>query len=240
MIKNDSYFLSILDELSGGRNKTPMLQDAGLTKGTISRLINGDPPSIDILTAIARMENASLHWLTERRGTPYRVNRIADDAEGYRLLDELLAEGRWSGYQFSDGAGTICLVLTQPGGYQIKGRSVQYTVVEILSGDIGEKTLERFIRASVEGMEVYSAEISQDEFDRLCNGRLGNYELLGWRNEHGLVHTATPAEKKALHQLKHRTDAGLLSDTERRLLELFRHLAPKAQQQLIQIAKTLN
>jgi hypothetical protein len=241
MQKNDNYFLSILDELSGGRNKTPMLQDAGLTKGTISRLINGDPPSIDILTALAHTENASLHWMTERRGAPYRVNRIANDVEGCRLLDELLGEGGWSGYQFTDGAGAICLVLTQPGVYEIKGRSVHYTIVEILAGDIGEKTLERFIRVSAEGLATHTAEISQDEFDRLSSGHMGNYELLGWRDEHGLVHTATPADQQSLYQMGEvRTGyAKTLDDSERRLIGRFRTLTPQAQKQLLQIADTL-
>ena len=240
MKKTHRNFLSILDELSGGRNKTPWLQDAGLTKGTISRLINGDSPSLDILSALARTENASLHWLTEDRGSPYRVIRVASDAEGWLLLDELLQETGWALYQFANATGACCLVLTQPGEFEIKGRTVPYTIVEILAGEIGPKTRERFVQVAENGFQLYAAEISDDEFDRLGTGHMGNYELLGWRDAHGLIHTAIPGDSKALSTSAEKSSEyqQAITESESRLLKRFRELNPDAQQQLIQIAQT--
>jgi len=220
---------------------TPWLESVGLTKGTIYALTNlTRPPSTDVLTSLARTENASLRWLTESRGTPYRVTRVTEDAEGSLLLGELLEESGWTGYRFTDKAGTSCLVLTQPGEFAIKKRQVPYTIVEILAGHVGPKTLERFIQAAGDGHQLYSAQISDDEFDRLSKGQMGNYELVGWRDEHGLIHTAVPVDAKALSTVAktsseyHRS----ITDSEKRLLKRYRELSPDVQRQVIKILET--
>ena len=204
------------------------------------RAAYGDTPSLDILTALARTENASLNWLAENHGNPYRVSRVTNDAEGWLLLDELLQETSWALYQFTNATGTCCLVLTQPGEFEIKGRTVPYTIVEILAGEVGPKTRERFVQAAEDGFRLHAAEISDDEFDRMSKGRMGNYELLGWRDTHGLIHTAIPGDAKALGTVAetsaeyHRS----INDSEKRLLKRFRELSPDAQKQLMKILET--
>lgn len=220
---------------------TPWLESVGLTKGTIYALTNlTRPPSTDVLTSLARTENASLRWLTESRGAPYRVTRVTEDAEGSLLLDELLEEPGWAGYQFTDQAGTRCLVLTQPGEFAIKKRQVPYTIVEILAGHIGPKTLKRFIQAASDGHNLYAAEISDEEFDRLSKGHMGNYELLGWRDEPGLIRTAVPSDVKAVGASIEKPSESQrpTTNSEKRLLKRFRELSPDAQQQLMKIVET--
>jgi len=242
MSADHNLFLSKLDELSGGRSKTPWLQSVGLTKGTISRLINGDQPSLDILTALARTENASLDWLSNDRGAPHRVGIVSSDIDGWVLLDELLQETGWTLFQFSDPTGALCLVLTQPGEFEIKGRAVPYTIVEILAGAIGPQTMNRAISAMSDGTVSMSAEISEDEFDRLTHGHMGNYELIGWRGEHGLIHTATATKSEIMTQVAEVRDDDMtgISRSEMQLINRFRKLSVQDQQRLLKIAETLD
>jgi len=245
MGSDHSNFLSKLDYLSAGRNKTPWLQSIGLTKGTISRLINqsGDP-SETILRTLYHSENASLHWLTEGKGHPFLVNRVLSDAEGAALLAELLEESGWTIYLVT-GSGCVgyTLVLTQPGQYDIKGRPVDYTLVEIISGNLGAKTQEEIALEAAFENRCHQLEISQDEYQRLQSGEMGNYELIGWRNERGLLDTALPLFTSQLDKIADSPADYRSSDLtadEQRLLKRFRGLTPADQKKLLIIADTLN
>jgi transcriptional regulator with XRE-family HTH domain len=213
----------------------------GLTKATVDAIRNqGRTPSADVLMALSRCDNVSLHWLTDGRGSPYRINLIVSDADGWAILDELFQENSWILYEFTHPTSGVCLVLTQPGEFEIKGRVVSYTIVEIIAGDIGRNTLDRVACAEKDGMQILSAEVSEDEFDRLVSGMMGNYELLGWRNERGLIHTAIKGAPGILDQVEEqRIEYGHnLNNVEKLLIDKFRSLSVPDQKQLLSIAET--
>jgi hypothetical protein len=134
-----------------------------------------------------------------------------------------------------------CLVLTQPGQYEIKDRVVNYTIVEILAGHLGQATAKRLQKAMAKGLRVRHGEIADDEYQRLTTGLMGNYELLGWRESPGLLNTTLPMEADELKVADE--PAGYAEDTlksdERRLLNKYRKLTEVDRRRLLAIADTL-
>ncbi len=236
-------FLSKLRLLSGGRNTTPWLQSIGLTKGTIHGLTNeGRDPSSDVLRAISRTENASLHWLTEDKGDPFYVTYALSDEEGAKHLDALCEGDGWviaivTG-EHSEG---FTLLLAQHSHFEIKGRRVDFTQVEIIAGHLGKATLERAAQATETGSRLYTLKITDEQYERLERGAMGNYELIGWRKEKGLFANAQAwQETDTLDQFTPTDDAkDHLTKQENRLLKIFRRFSDEDKKRLLAIAESL-
>lgn len=161
-----------------------------MSKGTISRLFEGRIPTADTLTAICRAENCSLSWLLDGKGAPYLVGHCDSDEECAERLDDLLAENGWSVYLLTDGE-RHALALVQPGQFDVKGRPVDYAILEMLAGPFGNRVAIQLSGCITSGTPVSHVRLPAEHMTRVCRGEVGTHELL--QREGGLLRFAVPA-----------------------------------------------
>ena len=214
-----------------GRMKHKWGKDIGITKSVIDSLWKGKIPGADKLSPAIRAENLSLSWLLEGMGNPYLVNHCTSDEECYSVLDEMYAE-EWKTYIVTDGC-QIAIVLTQPGSYQIKDDPYLYTIIEVLTGNIGDDAL-NLVLDNVTNKTVFHIETSCSTMNDLIRGNVGTYQLLHAENallsNAHLIQTKMDkqdqpylqcAENKASYNL-----ADSVSSTEMATIEDLRKLDP--------------
>lgn len=135
-------FLTRLQHVAGDRSLSPWLRAYGMAKGTIWKVMNhAHIPKPDVLLPLIRAENVSLHWLLDDIGPPYRVHVVADDGEGVDYLAAVMEEDGWHGVVYTDGDRRV-LVLTRKGQQIIRDQWRDYTILEVIAGGIGERTLQ--------------------------------------------------------------------------------------------------
>lgn len=135
-------FLARLQHVAGDRSLSPWLRAYGMAKGTIWKVMNhAHIPKPDVLLPLIRAENVSLHWLLDDIGPPYRVHVVADDGEGVDYLAALMDEKGWHGLVYTDGDRRV-LVLTRKGQQLVRDQWRDYTILEVVAGGIGERTLQ--------------------------------------------------------------------------------------------------
>jgi len=154
---------------------------------TVQRLAEGGNVGGDVLATVCRVENVSLSWLLEGKGAPYLVNRTTCDSEAAGILEDLVGGGTgWSVYQLRDTAGKEAVVLTQPASFERKGEWVEYTEVEVIAGEVGERARD-VINASNANLERHWLDVDEITLRRLAAGQLGTWQLIGDVDHPGLL-----------------------------------------------------
>lgn len=234
-----SNYLLRFDELSEGRDLKHWLVPFGVSGPALTRMRkDGTKPSVDTLLAISRAENTSVDWLLYAHGAPFITNNVMDDTDGYRLLNGMLEKTGWRGY-LVNGKDVLgySLVLVRAGHDVVKGKTIDYSIVEIIAGRLGPKTQAEFLNRLDAPKYL---KLKPDEFQRLTSGHMGNYELLGWRGEPGLLSAAIDIDSTNDYQIKEPAkNFAELSDSEQLLIQKYRRLSTTAQAQLLTIADTL-
>ena len=147
----------------------------GLTKTILTRMNKGIMPGADKLTPAIRTENLSLSWLIDGIGSPYLVNHCTSDEDCCATLDEFYIE-KWNTYLLLCGQEKT-IVLTQPGSYEINDDPYQYTIIEVLAGEVDEMTLQR-IGETANGKNIFCKDVSSETMKQLAKGQIGTYQLL--------------------------------------------------------------
>lgn len=183
-------FLSRIEFILDGRTQYPWAEAVGIGRGVMSRIRDGFVPTAESLIAICRAENCSLSWLLDGRGPPYLVGRCDSDEECAERFDELRSEKGWSVYLLTDG-GRHALALVQPGQFDVKGRPVDYTILEILVGPFGNSVAMRIGDCIVSRIPVSHVRLPVEHLSRVYRGEVGTHELM--QREGGLIRFAVPA-----------------------------------------------
>jgi hypothetical protein len=230
-----------ITHLLGDRKIHPWGKAIGISKGSLESIMkNGGMPGADTLTAIRRSENVNLTWLLEGKGAPYSVNTCSTDQAAAELLDTLTHDESWEVTLVSDGACAV-LVLSQPGAYAIKDREVEYTIVEVIAGAIGQKTIATLRNNWVHGigvLKMFYVTVDTATLEKIERGEVGTYRLF-----HALAALLKP--RKAMHEnepllLKLLDAAGKPAKTEEStLLDLFRAMKPEDQQTALRVVEGL-
>ena len=174
-----------IKHLLDGRKVHPWAAAIGVSKGSIESVMKlGGMLGGDALSAIRRCENARIDWILDGRGAPYSVSCVTSDETAEDLLQDLLEEN-WNIAIVTDSQ-RIALVLAQPGSFDVKDgkddagvqqyRSIDYTVIEIITGIIGRRTMD-LVRSRTEHcvtLELASAEV----MTQIERGRMGTWRLL--------------------------------------------------------------
>ena len=163
--------------LLSGRQPYPFGEGAGINRGTISRVLKGNVPTHESLASLVRVENASISWLLEGKGSPYLVTYCQNDADCREMLDAWLEEDGWTLHLVMVNS-LSSLILTQPGQFDNKGKMIDYTIIEILAGPMAEKTMDRIIEAQNNGHPVMTVRVSPTVATKIYKGRMGTYALL--------------------------------------------------------------
>lgn len=161
-----------------------------MSTGAISHTLKEGRAGSDLLRALARTERVSLRWLDEGRGAPYVVARMTSDSEATAYLDELFAED-WRVVVATADDATFAIILEQPGSYQLKDKTVEYRIVEVLAGNISIETV-RWLTQRDRGL--WLLRLTPDDMRRLSDGQMGNIELFGFhdprKSSRGLIERA--------------------------------------------------
>lgn len=158
-----------------GRKKHPWGEALGFTRGTLTRLFNGEIPSAEKLTPICRTENVSLTWLLEGIGEPYMVHHTYTDEETAELIKDHTDDESWQILVLKNQVYPA-VILTLPATMQVGKSHIKYTAIEIIAGPAGPETLE-----AITGANALTQEIDVDEFTmrRLYAGKVSNQEIFG-------------------------------------------------------------
>ncbi len=198
MINN---FSDRLEWLLNGRKIHRWGSKIGLTKTVITRLNQGVLPGADKLRPVVRAENVSLTWLIEGIGEKYLVNHGYSDQHCAEILQALYDE-RWKTHVLVDGFH-IAIVLTQYGSYKVGNIDYLYTIVEVITGPIDDKTLSLVAQQNNDN-NTFFVETSVADMQNLYRGDIGTY---------GLLHTADALLNKA-QLLKQKESQGFITSKQ--------------------------
>lgn len=244
MDKSSSAIADRLVLLLDGREKYPWGQRIGLGKGVIDGMTRtGSTPGGETLSAIARCENARIEWLLDGRGAPFNVSCAATDEAAAELLGELLAETGWKITIVTDTRRTA-LVLDQPGSFDAKDgkteagtqrfRSIEYTIVEVLVGDIGRLALDLVRPQPV----VHLAHVEPEVMAQLERGRLGTWRLLQHRE--AVLRNAQPIDAKhAIYAQFSQPELFPATKDEAVLLDHYRAMSPENRNAVNQVVTAM-
>ena len=202
------------------REKHPWGNTLGIGRGTVGNMFSGTIPTSEALNAISRHENVNITWLLDGRGEPYNVHKFADDEECADYLDRLFEEKSWIVYLITDQK-RLAVVLTMPAQYKVKEDWISYTVVEVLVGRCGRKTLNR-VRAEIPVCKVFLINTYPQTLAELARGQIGTYKLL--HSKSPLLHQAVLVTED--HKIFSWPEEEVtLTPEEHVLVENFRHMA---------------
>lgn len=166
-----------LNFLLQDRKRTPWGKTLGFTSTSISSMFNGHVPGPEFLQAIRRAENVNLNWLLTGDGSVYISEYYQSGLSLSKHVSDMLEEEPWKVYVCSH-RDVACMVLTQPGQYEFKGKWIDYTIVNVLSGPCDE-SLGEVLRNHHKG---HGKVLVIDKIDPLvphiASGDFGTYDLL--------------------------------------------------------------
>lgn len=209
----------------------------GLTRGTINRLLNQDKPaSVDVIKAISICENASMRWLTDGAGEPFYVFRAVSDGEGAEKLDALMEEAWTINIGWRGDSDQYLLVLTQPAAFMIRDREVRYTIIELITGNLGHQTARRLAQAQEAGADLRDLRLSDQFFTQCGRGEIGVYHLMGWHDTPGeLIRART---MKGVPKVDEEPPK-YVSSREDELVTQFRRLPKNEQAALLTVSRSM-
>lgn len=164
-----------LNQILNGRKKHPWGEKLGFTRGTLTRLFNGEILSADKLLPICRAENVSLSWLLDGVGEPYQVHHTFTDEETADLLSLYIDDEDWEILVLKNQAYPA-IVLTLPATMMVGKKHIDYTATEIIAGPMDYQTL-----SVLNNTSRMISEISSGDFNmrKLYAGKMSNLALLG-------------------------------------------------------------
>lgn len=182
-------FLSRINYILDGRKPNPWGMEIGLSRGTISRLIQGYTPGADSLSIIASNENVNLTWLLQGKGSPFIVERCVTETNAYDfLLAKLKENSDWDFYVMTNGIETH-LVLSRMNTYSVRDKIYQYRQVDVFMTYIMDSVLDH-IAKYIKQKRVFLLITNRDILKQNYNGELGTFALFGDEKHQGLLSDA--------------------------------------------------
>lgn len=179
-------FIDRLDFILRGRKKHPWGQSLGISQGVITTMFAGTVPHADVLSAMACIDNVSISWLLEARGAPFIVDNFACPDAVLAAISPAMERHHWSVAILSDGTREV-VVLARPASLKTKqGQCIDYSLSKIIASGVNADVV-AYLRHHKKVDNIALLNLSIDELSRLKLGYMGNYELLGWRDQPGLL-----------------------------------------------------
>lgn len=201
--------------LVGDRRLYSWGKSLGFKSATIARIKKGQTPSSEMLSTIARVENASITWLLTGRGQPYLVQHAESDEDLAEQLRDRLDDEDWDIDLLHDGENAV-VALTLPALIGESPGAICYHAVELFAGPVGPATA-ALIRPRVQE----SADIGPDRLRALTRGMIGPRHVLDWIGEGDETPDRRVAELAAHYGTQ---DAGALSPEEQVWVRKYRQL----------------
>lgn len=159
------------------RKKTPWGKSLGFTSPSITAMFNGHTPGPEFLNAMRRAENVNLNWLLTGEGSPYIVEHFSTAEALRNHVCAMLQDEPWNGYVFAHHE-TACIILTQPGQYEFKGKWIDYSIIHVLVGPGDEALLNTLDDYNRHHGRLFIPDMAEQDKESLINGNIGTYQLL--------------------------------------------------------------
>ncbi|AWL12793.1 hypothetical protein HMF8227_02341 [Saliniradius amylolyticus] len=172
---------SVLDRLThvlGDRTLHGWGKSLGLSDGKIQNMRKGKTPDPELLSILSRTENVNINWLLTGDGAPFKVHAFTngDDLQDY--LSTALEDEPWR-IIVVESYPEVTVVLHQPGQIDFAKRTIDYHVVEVLTGSRSKLLIEFLEQLARAGMlEVVQACTSLNKAE-IRLGMVGPYWLFG-------------------------------------------------------------
>ena len=141
----------------------------------------------DVLATVCRTENASISWLLEGKGAPFLVHRAESDQAAAETLERFITdEPAWSVHQIQGPNEQWAFALTQPAKIERKGEWIDYTELELIVGDVGERA-RAVINDSNLDLDRHWITFDANTWHQLQAGLLGTWRLVGDDKHPGLL-----------------------------------------------------
>lgn len=222
--KSESTFVERLRWLAADRSMSGLMKASGWAGGTIDRVLNeeGFIPGTEMLSAMARVENASMDWLANGFAPPFRVARFRDGNSALDHLTALFDENDWRLNLYTSDHVPPVVVLSKPGTVERRGKALRYTIIEVVTGpwELGQiATL-----ADQANIAVWRAYVDSGSLARLADGyTAGTYGLVEAKEPPFAQIMALPIGVADIESSSY-APAGLSSD-EYGLVERYRQLS---------------
>lgn len=205
-----------------------------LSNGAVQRMKEGKWPDPAKLVPACRIENASLTWLLEGRGTPYLVHVASTEDQAIEHTRALLEDAPDLSRLIVYSALGACFVLHEPReGLDEKGEAYRYTAMEVITGVPASAPLAAAFRSAGTG-KIEALRIPDDAWRRLASGWMGTAELFGSEDEKGLAVAAKAISLPELEQQLPANGTGL-GDEERRVIQALRGLGPAEREMVLRM-----
>lgn len=164
-----STFSDRLDLLLATRTLYSWGVAIGLAKATIAHLKKGGEPRGNTLRKICAVERCSIEWLSTGKGSPFEVNNTQDADETLRAVAELLPICN-EVLLVHDGERVAFAIATP-----ISTDAHSYTEWRVIAGPVNAALLEALRAES----NIRVAHAPPSDMQRLIDGQMGNWELIG-------------------------------------------------------------
>lgn len=177
-------FSERLTDLLSGRGKNAWGKVMGFNSSNITRMFRNEIPGYEILSAIMKMENVSLSWLLEGKGSPFLID-VQETAEGLaEMVEEHLKDGGWTDIYVTNAPNGVLVTLSQPGQYDYKGTAIDYRIIEVVTGPLSEALVQLLEKAKA---KVWLGTLEPADAQRIVNGEAGTFLLFGDDKHEGLL-----------------------------------------------------
>lgn len=185
-----------LELVLAGRSPWQWAKRVLLSNGSITRLWQGSIPDLGRMTPAIRIERLSITWLHDGSGPPFPVACPGSDSACVDLFRTLCAEQPNAQVCVCRSADRVTVLMhwpvhavhltTSKAGTKETAYDYRATIV-IGGGSVGNATLRAVRTIEETGTPVALLDMPHADWLRLASGYLGNYELFGDKNTHGLL-----------------------------------------------------
>jgi hypothetical protein len=170
-----------LNQILVDRPLAPWAMRLGLGRPALEILRSDAVPPPRAIDRITAYEGVRRRWLVDGVGERFTVMRAGSDEATAVALNTMLDERpSWCAHRLDTG-GSCAIVLTHPG--RLEHPFCPYTIVAIVGGAIGERTLEGLHRRRT----VSRRWLPSPTVAAVRAARVGPYELLGEGDREGLL-----------------------------------------------------
>lgn len=202
-----------LEQVLRGRSAWKWAESVHLSSGALSRMLKGQFPDPEKLVPACRIENLSLTWLIEGRGTPFSVACPASDEEAAEVAQMALQDDPAADVLVCYCNAGYTLIVHAPVYAQTStGKPYEYKATTIVGGCAAGYQVAEWLRHITHLKRFHkkhrAAQIAEPEWHRLASGYMGNFEIFGDTGAGGLYGDATHGH---LPDLVQRFDAPMYS-----------------------------
>lgn len=217
-------FAARMNRLLDGRSASSFCAEAGLsTGGQVVRIFrDGVMPRADVLGTIARRENASLRWLIQGEGAPFRVERAEPMVTWLGVVEPF----EWRAVVFDDGEH-FAMAVFRPRDGDADGGESAWTELRIHSevdpGDL--RAVLKFGPAAL--TDVRHCLVSREELRRIASGHYGTWALLLKPGSYGQRELVPFNAARLAHAVREPASPWNANPSDAKLLAALRAMTPE-------------